>query len=198
VRHLVFDQWSRRSSPLHSLGARSKLVALLLILVYVSLASPSFLVIAFVALLAAARASRLPFTRLLTRAAIVLPFSASIAVIAWISGDPGRAATLIGKSYLSALAAVLFAATTPLPAWTGALHSLGVPSTLISTLQFVYRYLFVIAEEALSMRAAAQARGGFHFTSAAGALGVLFARSWQRAESVHRAMLARGYSGNLS
>jgi energy-coupling factor transporter transmembrane protein EcfT len=35
------------------------------------------------------------------------------------------------------------------------------------------------------------------FQSAAGALGVLFARSYARADGIHRAMLARGYNGHL-
>jgi cobalt/nickel transport system permease protein len=194
VRHLILDQWSRRSSPPHSLDARTKLVALVLTLAYISLASPPLLLIAVAVLLTATQVSRLPITGLLIRAAVVLPFSALLAVVSWLSGDPARAATLLTKSYLSALAALLFAATTPLPAWTTALHSLGVPSTLVSTIQFVYRYLFVIAEEAQTMCAAARARGGFRFAAASGAVGVLFARSWQRAESVHRAMLARGMS----
>jgi cobalt/nickel transport system permease protein len=123
---------------------------------------------------------------------LVLPFSATLALIAWFSGDLAKAATLLTKSYLSALAALLFAATTPLPAWTAALRSWRVSPTLISIIQFIYRYLFVIAEEAQTMSTAARARGGFRFTAAAGALGVLFARSWHRAEAVHRAMLARG------
>jgi cobalt/nickel transport system permease protein len=198
VRHLLVDQWSRRSSPLHTLGAHYKLAALLTILVSISLAPPTFLFLAAIFLLATTQLSRLPVTDLLKRAALVLPFSAAIAITAWLSGDPTRAAILLTKSYLSALAALLFAATTPLPAWTAALHSWRVPSALISTIQFVYRYLFVIAEEAQTMRAAARARGGFRFTAATGALGVLFARSWQRAEAVHRSMLARGYRGGVS
>jgi cobalt/nickel transport system permease protein len=141
----------------------------------------------------AARKSRLPIPAILKRAAIVLPFSSLLALIAWLSGDPVRAFTLLAKSYLSALSALLFAATTPLPAWTTALHFLRIPTALISIIQFVYRYLFVIAEEAQTMSTAARARGGFRFSAATAALAVLFARSWRRAESVHRAMLARGY-----
>ena len=36
------------------------------------------------------------------------------------------------------------------------------------------------------------------FQSRAGALGVLFARSWERADGIYRAMLARGFSGRFS
>ncbi|MEO5926827.1 MAG: CbiQ family ECF transporter T component [Bryobacteraceae bacterium] len=193
MRHLLLDQWSHRSSTIHSADARTKLVLLLLVLLTISLAPGSIPLVIAPILLATIQVSRLPLNALLIRAALVLPFSALLAVAIWFSGDSSGAATLLIKSYLSALAALLFAATTPLPAWTAALRSWHVPATLIAIIQVTYRYLFVIAEEAQTMSAAARARGGFRFSAATGALAVLFARSWQRAESVHRAMLARGY-----
>jgi cobalt/nickel transport system permease protein len=79
--------------------------------------------------------------------------------------------------------------------------ALGVPRFLLLVAQFLYRYLFVLSEEAQHMRTAALCRGGRNLTvlrrAAAGALAVLFARSYERAESVHRAMLARGFSGQF-
>ena len=39
--------------------------------------------------------------------------------------------------------------------------------------------------------------GGARFRAAAGALAVLFARSYGRARDIHQAMLARGFSGRL-
>ena len=42
------------------------------------------------------------------------------------------------------------------------------------------------------------ARQGRRFKASAGALGVLFARSWERADGIYRAMLARGFSGRFS
>ncbi len=193
MRHLLLDQWSRCTSPVHSLSAHAKLASLFVILITLSLIPYPPLLIPAAVLVGITIASRLSVTALLGQAALILPFSALLALVAWLSGDPTRALALLAKSYLSALAALLFAATTPLPAWTTALQSWHVPKTLISIIQFVYRYLFVIAEEAHAMATAARARGGFRFSAAAGALAVLFARSWQRAESVHRAMLARGY-----
>jgi cobalt/nickel transport system permease protein len=62
--------------------------------------------------------------------------------------------------------------------------------------QFLYRYLFVISEQAQHMRKAASARGG-SFRRAAGALAVLFARSYQQAGEIHHAMLARGFQGRF-
>jgi cobalt/nickel transport system permease protein len=171
-----------------------KLAALFFLLIYISLAAPVLLGVGAVALAAMLAFSGLPVVAILTRCTIVLPFSAAAAAILWLAGDPARAGMVLAKSYLSALSALLFAATTPLPSWTAALRSWGVSRALVSTLEFVYRYLFVIAEEAGTMSIAAEARGGFRFQAAAGALAVLFARSWRRAEAVHRARLARGAS----
>jgi cobalt/nickel transport system permease protein len=86
------------------------------------------------------------------------------------------------------------------------LEAAGAPRFLLLVAQFLYRYLFVISEEAQHMRTAAAARGAFarglaarpeRFRAAAGALAVLFARSYQRAEEIHHAMIARGFEGRF-
>ena len=203
MHHLVVEGWSRAESPLHSLDARAKLVALFAFLIAVSL-TPSSAQFAFgvyaALVLAAMAASRLPLGGLARRAALVLPFSATFALITWWSGQPLRAAALAEKSFLSGLATLLLIATTPLNRLLAAFESLRAPRVLTLVVQFLYRYLFVISEQAQHMRLAAQSRSpagasrilGFH--ASAGAIGVLFARSWERADGVYNAMLARGYS----
>jgi cobalt/nickel transport system permease protein len=133
----------------------------------------------------------------------VLPFSATFALITWWSGDPLRALSLAEKSFLSGLAVLLVMATTPLLRLAGALDSIRVPEPLLLVIQFLYRYLFVVSEQAQHMRLAARCRLGtgrryaVRFRAAAGAVGVLFARSWERADGIDRAMLARGFSGRF-
>jgi len=95
------------------------------------------------------------------------------------------------------MAALLLVVTTPLTGWTAALESWRAPRILILVIQFVYRYLFVIAEQAQRMRWAALCRGRGSFGLAAGLVGVLFARSWQRADGIYHAMLARGFRGRF-
>jgi len=109
---------------------------------------------------------------------------------------------VVEKSYLSALAALLLVSTTPLPQLLRGLETLGVPGFLLMVAQFLYRYLFVIVEQAHRMRLAGLCRGGLKrrsggFRAAAGALGVLFARSYERAECIHRAMVSRGFQGHF-
>jgi cobalt/nickel transport system permease protein len=188
---------------LHTRDPRAKLAALLVFLIALSTTRPgaqwAFAAYAILLLIAVNRA-RLPILGLAGRAALVLPFSATFALITWWSGDSMRALALAEKSFLSGMAAMLLVATTPLTGWTAALESWRVPRMLILVIQFVYRYLFVIAEQGQRMRWAAACRGSHKsggLRVAAGLVGVLFARSWQRADGIYHAMLARGFRGRF-
>jgi cobalt/nickel transport system permease protein len=143
---------------------------------------------------------------MLWRAAAVLPFALCFAVATVLAGDSARAAGLVIRAYLSALAALLLIATAPMPDLIAGLEWLRVPRFLLQVMQFLYRYLIVLVEEATAMRQAGSARGGatgmqslgkLGFRQAAAAAGVLFARSYARAEAIHRAMLSRGFEGRL-
>ena len=205
MHHVVLEQWSRGESGLHRRDPRAKAGVLGAFLILLATTSQGFAAVsaAYLLLLLAAIAwARLPLGGAILRAGVVLPFSLVFGLASWAAGDPNRAAHLVAKSYLSALAVLLVAGTTPLPHLLRGLELLGAPRFLLMVTQFLYRYLFVISEEAQHMRAAAAARaGGFRRRSAmraaAGALAVLFARSYARAEGIHRAMLARGFQGRF-
>ena len=205
MHHVVLERWSRGASFLHRRDARVKILALLVLLIIIATTSRNFAwaALCYASMLAAGvLAARLPLPGVLRRAAVVLPFSLTFAIVSWMSGEPRRAALLAGKSYLSAWAVLLLVATTPLPQLLRGLEMLGAPGFLLMVAQFLYRYLFVIAEQAHRMRLAGLCRGGLlrrqgAFRAAAGALGVLFARSYERAESIHRAMISRGFQGRF-
>jgi len=209
LHHVVLERWSRGASPIHRRDPRAKLAALLVFLVVLATAHHSLPALALALLLllsAAVLWARLPLAGALTRACVVLPFTLVFAAIAWLSGDTARGLALLLKSYLSALAVLLVVSTTALPVLLRGLETAGAPRFLLMVAQFLYRYLFVISEEAQHMSKAAQSRGasvrgiagsGARFRAAAGALAVLFARSYGRAGDIHRAMLARGFLGHF-
>jgi len=134
----------------------------------------------------------------------VLPFSLTFGLISWLAGDRLRALGLVEKSYLSTMAVLLVVGTTPLPLLLSGLEALGTPRLLVLVAQFLYRYLFVVSEQAQHVLLAAACRQGTErrrrssFRAAAGALAVLFARSYYRAEGIHRAMMARAFSGKFA
>jgi cobalt/nickel transport system permease protein len=207
VHHVTLDRWSRGASPIHRRDPRVKIVALLVFLVVLATEYRELVwlcVALFAVLCAVTRLARLPLAGAMVRAGVVLPFTAVFAGVSWLAGDPARGGALVMKSYLSALAVLLLVSTTPLPLLLRGLEMTGAPRFLLMVAQFLYRYLFVISEEAQHMRKAALARGATlgglagnaaRFRAAAGALAVLFARSYARAEEIHRAMLARGFPG---
>ncbi|MDE6541025.1 MAG: energy-coupling factor transporter transmembrane protein EcfT [Muribaculaceae bacterium] len=81
------------------------------------------------------------------------------------------------------------------------LRAAGVPSFLTTLLQLVYRYMSVLLEELLVMGRARTARGfgrvSYPLRLWAAMAGQLFLRSVDRAERIHRAMLARGFDGTM-
>jgi cobalt/nickel transport system permease protein len=164
----------------------------------------------------------------LKRSFIALPFAlAAITVIFTIPGqpvfswtigswqvtatEPGliRFASIVIRSWLSVQMAILLTATTQFPDMMHALRHLRVPSLLVATISFMYRYLFVLIDEAMRLMRAREARsarpaggggGGsilWRSKVAGNMVGQLFLRSYERSERVYNAMLARGYQGHF-
>ncbi len=114
-----------------------------------------------------------------------------------------RAGNLWLKSTLSVWGVSLLTHTTPLPELVAALRRLGVSKIWAEGLAFWGRYYTVLAEEWHRLQLARRARTmtrsrRLQFSALANGLGVLFVRAYERAEQVHRAMLARGYRGEVS
>jgi cobalt/nickel transport system permease protein len=204
-------------SPIHRLDPRAKLIGLAgVTLVAVSTplsAWPVYLACA-AALIVVAVLARVPAHTVWHRVRIVLPLVLFVAVFVPFvrEGDPvglgpvtvseqGLAtfATVSAKAILGTCSAVLLGATTSFPDVLHALERLRAPRLLILIAAFMYRYLFVIVDEVSRMRAALAARGYAprHALQAA-AIGrvatALFLRTYERAERVHLAMLARGWT----
>jgi cobalt/nickel transport system permease protein len=107
---------------------------------------------------------------------------------------------VVVKSWLSALSLILLSATTPFPGLLKGLERLGVPRVMVMILSFMYRYLFVLVDEAMRLQRARESRnlgGGlvWRATTIGNMIGTLFLRSYERGERVYQAMLARGFDG---
>jgi cobalt/nickel transport system permease protein len=117
------------------------------------------------------------------------------------SGLAVVAASILIKNGLALLAMLVLAGTTPFPTMLVALRRLGVPPLLVATLQFMDRYRHVLLDEldrmATARRARTFRRRTLPWSLLGGLIGMLFLRTFERAERVHGAMLARGWSGTL-
>jgi cobalt/nickel transport system permease protein len=205
------------ASPIHRRDPRAKLLGLAgvtLVAVTTPLRAWPVYVACALALAAVALLARVRVGTLWTRARAVLPLvlfagvflpfvragGASVDLGPLTVSEAGLAtfATVGVKALLGTVSAVLLGATTAFPDVLHALERLRAPRLLILIAAFMYRYLFVILDEARRMRAALAARGYAprHALQAA-TLGrvvtAMFLRTYERAERVHLAMLARGW-----
>jgi cobalt/nickel transport system permease protein len=105
--------------------------------------------------------------------------------------------------------AVLLTGTTRFPDVLHALRHLRVPSVLITVTAFMYRYLFLLVDEATRLIRGRQSRSAYRRDQRGGLsvsqkaritgnmVGQLFIRSIDRSERVYNAMAARGYRGQF-
>lgn len=227
----TFDRYQQRHSLIHATDPRVKVVvALLFILSNAILPDGVWLafLVAWGILLLLTALARLPLLYAARRAAIVLPFTlAAVTLLFTLPGEPiaawqlgsrtltisdaglVRFASITIRSWLSVQMAILLTATTPFPDLMHALQHLRVPAVLVSIIAFMYRYLYVLSEEATRLLRAREARsartaglksGGniaWRAKIAGQLVGQLFLRSLERSDRVYQAMVARGYDGRL-
>ena len=213
------DLLALRQTTVHRLDPRAKLLTTLCFIVcvvsfdkYEISAMLPFTV--YPAVLIAA--GHLPLGTILRKVMIVIPFALLIGLFnpifdrqvimqvgsldiwgGWLS-----CGSIVLRAVLTATVAIILVATTGFPALCEALERFRLPKIFIVQLQFLYRYIFVLADEGVRMARAHQLRACGrrsldlrHFGSLAGQL---LLRTWERAERIHMAMLARVFTGELS
>jgi cobalt/nickel transport system permease protein len=202
----------KRISPVHRLDARVKLVFTLAFVIAV-VATPigQWRILGILGLLLAlvVGISGAEVRALLLRwagFALVVGFLAVMVA----PGLPARAKHGLVAVFLSivvknSLAFLMMLVLATVSSWLDllqAMRRLGVPRVLVATLQFMERYVHLLGEELARM---AQARAARTFQRGSllswrlltGMLGLLLLRSFERAERVHSAMLARGWDGTI-
>ena len=84
-----------------------------------------------------------------------------------------------------------------------ALAKLGIPNKFVQVIMFTYRYVFVIIHEFRKMSRSLKARGFregtnlYTMKTIGTVIGMLFVRSYERADNVYNAMVSRGYTGTI-
>lgn len=226
----LHDQYRQAQTVVHGLDARVKVVLTVLFILTVSL-TPFGAFGAYIALFALIMTvtllAHIEPAYLLKRSVVALPFAlAAITLPFTVPGqtlltiplfggisvsDAGviRFVSILIKSWLSLQMAIILVTVTPFPAILWALRALHIPPPLIAIVSLMYRYLFVLFDEAMRLlRARAARSGGQDGTRSGGSLlwrgqvagrmaGSLMLRSFERSERIYNAMLARGYQGQL-
>lgn len=108
-------------------------------------------------------------------------------------------ASIVVRAVLTGGAALILVGVTGFPAICMALERMGMPQPFAVQLLFLYRYIFVLTDEGARVSRARELRSfggrGKGLRSYAPLLGHLLLRTWERAERIHMAMLARGFTG---
>ncbi len=227
---LSLDRYETRESVVHRLDPRVKVVVtLLFVLSNVLLPDGAWgaFGLAWVGILLVSAASHLGWGYTLKRSFVALPFAlTAVTLLFSLPGEPllsvkigstllvisdaglVRFASVVIRSWLSVQMAILLVATTQFPDLMHAFHHLRLPQPFIAIISFMYRYLFVLAEETSRLLRARESRsaagmgngrsGGSVWWRARVAgylIGQLFIRSYERSDRIYQAMLARGYHG---
>jgi cobalt/nickel transport system permease protein len=229
--HVHFlDPYQDGHSPIHRMDARVKLVLVVAFILTTALTPPGawpvYILLAALAF-AVELLSELGLGFYFKRALLALPFVlAALPVLFTVPGPalvhlpfglvisgPGLARffSVALKSWISVQMAVMLASTTPFPEILAAMRALRLPKLLVAIIGLMWRYLFVMVDEAMRMMRARQARSGemdaapggsgaggsvmWRARVTGGMAGSLFLRSLERSDRIYNAMLSRGYDG---
>jgi len=212
------DELACMDSPVHRLDARTKaLVTLAFVAVVMSFprreisALMPFLLYPVVL----TSAGRIPARHIFRKLLVAAPFAVLVAIFnpvldrqpvniagpfvmtgGWISFS-----SVVLRFVLTAWAALALVACTGMNRLCAGLEQLGVPRVFVVQLLFLYRYLFVVADEAAKMTRALELRSGekraMSLRVYGSIVGQLLLRSVDRAQRVYRAMKARGFDGEI-
>lgn len=220
-------------SVIHQLDPRVKLVLTLMFIVTTSL-TPFGAWAAYILLLAIVLSvemlSELGVAYVMKRAALAFPFVlAALPLIFTVPGEPlvtipvfswtltitlpgvERFLSIAFKSWVSVQMAIVLAATTAFPDLLRALRALHVPKLLVAVFGLMWRYIFVLVDEAQRLMRARSARSGvspqlgnkaggsiaWRARVTGGMAGNLFVRGFERGDRIYAAMSARGYDGEV-
>lgn len=236
--HIHFlDPYRPLPSPVHALDGRVKFILAVAFILTVSLtpfgAWPVYLLLWSIAL-SAEILSGLGVGYVLRRAALALPFVLAAIPLAfttpgtpWLEFPLGpwqltltldgllRFANVAVKSWLSVQAAIVLASSTEFRDLLLAMRAVRIPRLLVAMFGLMWRYLFVLVDEAVRLMRARSARSGiarrpadapgrrpggslaWRAKVAGGMAGNLFLRAVDRSDRIYVAMLSRGYDGEV-
>ena len=119
-----------------------------------------------------------------------------------VTGGMISAGVITAKSFVTISALLVYSHSVPFHRFGNALRTCGVPELFATQLQLVYRYSFMLGDEARSLQKARDLRSFGHkgkdIRATAQLIGSLLVRSSLRAERIYMAMSARGFGNSLA
>jgi cobalt/nickel transport system permease protein len=212
------DGFALQDSAIHRLDPRTKVLATAIFLVCV-VSFPKYAVIPLLPFVlfpvVMASEGRIPFRWLGSRLLAAAPFAIVVGMfnplldrnIVATLGGIGIAAGWISylsialRFMLTTAAALTLIGTTGMNGVCAGLERLRVPDVFVTQLLFLYRYVFVLADEGGRMIRARDLRSfgkrGTGIAVFGQILGHLLLRTYARAQRIYSAMLLRGFDGHI-
>ena len=216
IRYL--DTLAQGESWVHRLDPRSKLITTLfftLVVVSFNKYEISSLLPFFLYPIVLMAVGNIPLGYICKKILLVLPFAVLIGIFnpfidrsvhlfigsIGLSGGWVSFFSILIRFTLTVGTALIFIGVTSFNGFCLALQKLRVPEIFIVQLLFLYRYLFVLMEEAIRMARARALRTfgakGLALKTFGVLVGQLLLKTLDRAERIHLAMLSRGFNGKL-
>lgn len=218
MKHDFLDKHAHIDSPVHRIDPRMKLIAAFAAIVII-VTEPLdgdftpfalyFGIVVFVTVL-----TRVPVSYILKRCLIVLPFilMASLFYPLSIVMEGGvipsgnlhlyilPAIIIFSKGLLAVLLLIILTSTERFHRLLLALRKLRMPRIIATISALLYRYIFLLIDEALKTSRARESRtpGKLRMSRMkvyGNQVATIFIRSWDRSEIIYKSMLSRGFQG---
>ncbi|MEA3254422.1 MAG: cobalt ECF transporter T component CbiQ [Candidatus Altiarchaeota archaeon] len=214
------DKYAGIKSPLHNWDPRARLISILFLIYSINLIQDlGTALIGFLIAILLVTISKIPIPFILGYMKWVTLFVLSLLIILSLT-VPGREVfsfyilsisaeglykgSLVSlRAFTSIMLVFPMIGTTRFDNTLKALEKLGIPNKFVQAIMFTYRYIFVLIDEFHRMTKSLKARGFKRGTNVytmktlGKAIGMLFVRSYERAENVYNAMISRGYTGTI-
>jgi cobalt/nickel transport system permease protein len=208
MNHTYIDEYSDVHSFLNRLDPRIKVVSFFALIISVILTrAPMFPAYACFGMLIAIliALSKIPLAYILKRSFVIMPFALMVAIFAPFCNQNGTVAAgnILIKAYLSIVCLILLTASTNFSSLLKAFEALKFPRLITMVISFMYRYVFVVQDELMKIRQAKESRSvarpsvRSQVSASANMVGILFIRTYERAEAIYLAMCARGFDGQM-
>jgi len=232
--HIHFlDPYRASSSLIHLLDPRVKLVLTLLFIITTALVPPgswAVFILLYALILAVEVLSELGVLYVFKRSLLAIPFVIAAIPIIFTTSEGEAVSIIISsftvqisltglerffsillKSWISIQAAIVLAASTPFPDLLVAMRAIHIPRMIVAIFGLMWRYLFILADEALRLHRARESRSGhpdvpqgkvggsvvWRAQVTGKMVGSLFIRAFERSDRIYNAMLSRGYDGEI-
>ena len=216
-----FDELASKQSPIHNLEGRIKLITSILIILICVTSKELFIpIILEIMLIIILKIANLSYIDSAKRLLMLLPFGGAIIIFqpfiqpgniiwsySWLHiTDFGLnwAILLFIRMIVCLTTIIIYSSTTPLQEMASSFRKLKMPRDLAMILSIMVRFLFLFIDELTSIRKSQKSRNfnihskntpyKWRVKQVGYTIGMMFLKSYEQGERVHRSMVSRGFS----